>query len=767
MMSQEQDRKSPTILLLEDNSADAKLSLRELARAGFEFDSEIVSTSKGFIEKLQSRRYNLILADYRLPDWTGLDALRWLRSSGYDTPFILVTGTLGDDLAVECIKEGATDYVLKDKLDRLPRACQRALEEAQVRQERDCAEKELRESEEQYRLVFDSNPLPMWVFDRETLAFLAVNEAAVRHYGFSRGEFFAMTIKDIRPKEDIPALLEGMSQPSDGLSGAETWRHCKKDGTIIAVEIASHGIAFRGRQAELVLAHDITEQKKDQGRLRQSEERFAKAFRSSPLGITISTQAEALYIDVNDAFSNMLGYRREEVIGRTAQELGVWSEPTERAPFVQQLLESGRVQALSVKMRTRSGERRLTEVSAELVELDGVPCILAITQDVTEAKQLEEQFRQAQKMEAVGRLAGGIAHDFNNMLSVIIGYSELLQERLETDPARKSVDEIKKAADRAASLTRRLLAFSRQQILAPRVLNLNGVVDNLTTMLRHMIGEDIDLVFTPGPSLGSVRADPVQIEQIIMNLAVNARDAMPQGGKLVIETSNADLDVTFASSHPSVRPGAYVLLAVSDTGSGMDQDTMLHIFEPFFTTKELGKGTGLGLSTVYGIVNQSEGSIWVHSELGKGTTLQVYLPRVDEAPSVDSARPGASLGRGTETVLVVEDEEPLRILVAGILKNNGYTVLQATDGEEALNVAKKQGHIDLLMTDVVMPGLSGSEVASRMRVLLPNLRVLYISGYTSDLITDHGVLATNARLLEKPFTKHSLLNKVRMALESR
>jgi len=418
-------------------------------------------------------------------------------------------------------------------------------------------------------------------------------------------------------------------------------------------------------------------------------------------------------------------------------------------------------------MRTRSGERRLTEVSAELVELDGVPCILAITQDVTEAKQLEEQFRQAQKMEAVGRLAGGIAHDFNNMLSVIIGYSELLQERLETDPARKSVDEIKKAADRAASLTRRLLAFSRQQILAPRVLNLNGVVDNLTTMLRHMIGEDIDLVFTPGPSLGSVRADPVQIEQIIMNLAVNARDAMPQGGKLVIETSNADLDVTFASSHPSVRPGAYVLLAVSDTGSGMDQDTMLHIFEPFFTTKELGKGTGLGLSTVYGIVNQSEGSIWVHSELGKGTTLQVYLPRVDEAPSVDSARPGASLGRGTETVLVVEDEEPLRILVAGILKNNGYTVLQATDGEEALNVAKKQGHIDLLMTDVVMPGLSGSEVASRMRVLLPNLRVLYISGYTSDLITDHGVLATNARLLEKPFTKHSLLNKVRMALESR
>jgi two-component system cell cycle sensor histidine kinase/response regulator CckA len=640
MTSQEQMSDRPRILLLEDDIADAKLSLRELARAGFEVDSEIISTSKEFTERLQSRRFDLILADYRLPDWTGLEALRWLRNSGIDTPFILVTGTLGDDLAIECIKEGATDYVLKEKLNRLPQACRRALEEERTRAERDRAERELRESEEQYRLLFDTNPLPMWVFDRETLAFLAVNEAAVRHYGFSRREFFAMTIKDMRPQEDIPDLLRETSRPNGGLSLPKVWRHRKKDGTVIDVEIASDALPFRGRQAELVLAHDITE-----------------------------------------------------------------------------------------------------------------------------AKRLEEQFRQAQKMEAIGRLAGGVAHDFNNMLSVILGYSELLQEGFEAGPARKGIDQIKSAAERAASLTRQLLAFSRQQVLAPRVLNLNAVVDNLGKMLRHMIGEDIDLVFTLGGSLGNVRADLVQVEQILMNLAVNARDAMPQGGKLIIETSNAELDAMFASTHPSVRPGSYVLLAVSDTGCGMDQNTIQRIYEPFFTTKAPGKGTGLGLSMVYGAVNQSGGSIWAYSQPGKGTTFKIYLPRVDEEPTVKPVNAVATMARGSETILVVEDEEPLRVLVAGFLKNNGYTVLQASGANEGMKLAREHGHIDLLITDVVMPGLSGSELASGIRGFLPRLKLLYMSGYTSDLIAQHGVLAADALLLEKPFTRLSLLTKVRMVLD--
>jgi two-component system cell cycle sensor histidine kinase/response regulator CckA len=762
-----ESRGRPRILLLDKNSADAELSLRELARAGFELDSEIVSTAKEFIEKLQSQRYDVILADYRLPEWTGLDALRWLRNSGYDTPFILVTGiALGDDLAVECIKEGATDYVLKEKLDRLPRACRRALKGDQLRLERDRAEKELRKSEEQYRLLFDTNPLPMWVFDRDTLAFLAVNEAAVRHYGFSRREFFAMTIKDIMPEEDIPALLGAVFQPSEGLSSTEVWRHRKKDGTVIDVEVTSHGLSFHGRKGELVLAHDITDQKRDQDRLRQSEERFAKAFRSSPLAITISTQEEGQYVEVNDAFLNMLGYQREEVIGRTDHELTIWAEPGERAAFIQQLVGSGRITAFPVKMRTRSGDTRLTEVSAELIELDGKPCILAIKYDATEAKHLEEQFRQAQKMEAVGRLAGGIAHDFNNMLSVIIGYSELLQERFETGPERKSVDEVKKAAERAAALTRRLLAFSRQQVLSPRVLNLNAVVDNLSKMLSHMIGEDIELAFTPGASLGNVRTDLVQMEQVIMNLAVNARDAMPHGGRLTIETSNAEVDAMFASSL-SLTPGSYVVMAVSDTGFGMEEGIKLRIFEPFFTTKETGKGSGLGLSMVYGVVKQSAGSILVSSEPGRGTTFRIYLPQVDEALTDDSAKAEAPLARGTGTILVVEDEEPLRILVASVLENSGYKVLQASGGKEALKLAKEHGHIDLLVTDVVMPGLNGRELADLIRATLPDLKLLYMSGYASDPVTQRGALASDEILLEKPFTKNSLLTKVKTVLRSR
>jgi len=575
-----------------------------------------------------------------------------------------------------------------------------------------------------------------------------------------------MTIGDIRPVEDIPALLSAVAHPVEGLSLAEAWRHRKKDGTLIDVEITSHALLFRGRQAELVLVHDITEQKKNQERLRQSEERFAKAFRSSPLPETISTRAEGRYLDVNDAFLEMTGYDRDQVVGHTATELRFWLEPQERAEMIQQLAEHSGVSAFETKVRTRSGDIRLVEISAELIELQGSPCVLAITHDVTENKRLEEQFRQAQKMEAVGQLAGGIAHDFNNMLSVIIGYSDLLQERFDSGPARKGIDEVKKAAQRAASLTRQLLAFSRRQVLSPRVLNLNSVIDNLSKMLRHMIGEDIELRVVSGSSLGSVKADPVQIEQVIMNLAVNARDAMPQGGKLIIATSNADLDEAYASQHPSVRPGSYVLLSVSDTGCGMSEGTMLHIFEPFYTTKGPGQGTGLGLSMVHGVVNQSEGCIWVYSEPGKGTTFKIYLPRVDEAPSLEQPKVEHPIARGSETILLVEDEEPLRVLAAGILEGNGYSVLLASNGTEATKLAKEHSHIDLLVTDVVMPGQSGSELAASLRNFLPNLKLLYMSGYTSDLITQHGVLETEAALLEKPFTKNVLLNKVRTVLES-
>jgi two-component system cell cycle sensor histidine kinase/response regulator CckA len=563
----------------------------------------------------------------------------------------------------------------------------------------------------------------MWVFDRATLKFLAINEAAIRHYGYSRDEFLSMTIADIRPEEDVPRLMGSVSQRGAELSESELWRHRKKDGTVIQVEITSHPISLRGRDAELILSQDVTEQRKNQESLQHSEERFATAFRSSPLAITISTEKEGRYVDANDAFVRMMGYQREEIVGRTAHELRIWADPDDRGQMVRQMNQTEPTEAVETRFRTKSGEERRVRISTERIVLDGEPCVLANTLDVTEARRLEEQFRQAQKMEAVGRLAGGVAHDFNNLLSVIMGYSELAQDTAPAGTAvRMQLDQIKKAAERAATLTRQLLAFSRQQVLETKVLNLNGVVNNVSKMLLRLIGEDIVLSLKPCEPLGSVKADLGQIEQVLMNLAVNARDAMPEGGKIAIETANVELDETYARQHPSLRPGSYVMLSFSDTGCGMDKKTQSRLFEPFFTTKGSGKGTGLGLSTVYGIVKQSGGYIWVYSEPKRGATFKIYLPRVDSpAQTLVSDRPDLVFDRGTETVLLVEDDNSLRALTAELLRGAGYTVVEAADGSAALEIANRRlDSIDLVLTDVIMPGMSGGELVVHLRIFKGN-----------------------------------------------
>src|SRR5437773_1937293 len=390
--------------------------------------------------------------------------------------------------------------------------------------------------------------------------------------------------------------------------------------------------------------------------------------------------------------------------------------------------------ASQFRVRTAKGDYRVGEFSASPQLHEGrLVGILGIGRDVTERVQLEQQLRQAQKMEAVGRLAGGIAHDFNNILTAITGYADLLLEDLgATDPRRQDADEIHKAADRAAGLTRQLLAFSRQQVLQPTVLEVNKLVSDLEKMLRRLLGEDVELSTRLAPTTGRVKADPGQLEQAIMNLAVNARDAMPNGGKLTLETANVDLDEPYAADHYPARAGPFVMLAVSDTGIGMSDETQAHMFEPFFTTKEKGKGTGLGLATVYGIIKQSGGFIWVYSEVGHGTTFKLYLPRVQELAERASqpAQPPARAARGTETVLVVEDETPVRSVARQVLERHGYTVLEAPSAEAALDVATRySGTIDLLLTDVVMPGLNGRELASRLADLRPDARVIFMSGY--------------------------------------
>jgi signal transduction histidine kinase len=386
-----------------------------------------------------------------------------------------------------------------------------------------------------------------------------------------------------------------------------------------------------------------------------------------------------------------------------------------------------------------------------------------------EHRRLEQQLRQAQKMEAVGRLAGGVAHDFNNLLTVINGYSQLISSRLPAgDSIRTDAEEILRAGIRAASLTRQLLAFSRKQILAPVVLNLNRIVSEVEKMLHRLIGEDIELITSLAPGLGNVKADPGQIEQVIMNLAVNARDAMSNGGKLTLETANVSLDEGYVRHHAGAQTGPHVMLGVSDTGIGMDQETQSHLFEPFFTTKEPGKGTGLGLSTVYGIVKQSSGSIWAYSEPGQGATFKIYLPRVD-VPA-DSSKPTqrrVGLQRGTETILLVEDSEGVRKLMHHILTRNGYTLLAAENGEQAFQMMEQHaGSIHLLLTDIVLPGIGGPEIAHRMRALRPGIRVLFTSGYTDRGVVENGVLESGVAFLQKPFAADELCRKVREVLET-
>ena len=473
---------------------------------------------------------------------------------------------------------------------------------------------------------------------------------------------------------------------------------------------------------------------------------------------------------LNPAFEALTGYGRDEVVGQTP---AILKSGAHDAAFYEELwqtiLQGGVFKAMFVN-RKKSGEHYHEEKTITPIrdETGAIVHFVSTGKDISERVKLEGQLRQAQKMEAIARLAGGVAHDFNNLLTIILGYSQLTRSRFRPEqPIARNLEEIEQAAHRATALTRQLLAFSRQQVLQPKVLDLNRVVLELDKMLRRLIGEDIELRTCATPELGPIKADQSQIEQIVLNLVVNARDAMPEGGKLTIETGNVELDQGYVRTRPDLAPGPYVLLAVSDTGCGMGEETRARIFEPFFTTKEVGKGTGLGLSTVHGIVKQSGGHIEVYSEPGHGSSFRIYLPRADEA-LMAAPRPPAEEGafRGTETVLVVEDEEQVRAVIRETLKSQGYTVLEATSGWEGLALCERQDRLfDLVISDVVMPGLSGPDLGACIAELQPETRLLYISGYTERATIHHGVLGPETPFLQKPFTPDSLLRKVREVLD--
>jgi PAS domain S-box-containing protein len=578
--------------------------------------------------------------------------------------------------------------------------------------------------------------------------------------------------------EKVTALL-APKIISQATVGPVEYRYIHKNGSLLTFEsIGKSHLDEKGELVSIVNTRDITERKRMEEALRQSEERYRRLFENAN-DIIYTQDLAGNFTSVNKVAEAVTGYSLEEVLKMNFSQLFSAADIEKmRMMTKRKLSRQTDSTSYEVTFRAKDGRAVQLDVSTTLIIENGVPVgVQGIARDITERKRAEAalrtsqaQLQQSQKLEAIGQLAGGVAHDFNNLLTAIKGYSDLSLRRLHEDhPVRGHLEEIKKASDRAASLTRQLLAFSRKQILEPKVLDLNLVVRDMYDMLRRLIGEDIDLATNLKSDLGRVKADPGQVEQIIMNLVVNARDAMVQGGKVTIETSNVTFDERYTLQHAPVETGNYVMLAVTDTGCGMDKETQTHMFEPFFTTKEAGKGTGLGLSTVYGIVTQSGGYIWVYSEVGKGTSFKVYLPRLAEQTLPEKSKsvsPDAELG-GHKTILLVEDEAIVRHITCLILESKGYRVLEAEGAEEALHLCRLHaGKIDLMLTDVIMPGMSGRVLAERVAVSCPELPVLYMSGYTDDAIVRHGLLADMLEFIQKPFTPEALTLKVRSVLDT-
>ena len=1032
------------ILHLEDNPADALLVRDLLEHDGLVVDICHVSQRDEFLQALPTVKWDVFISDYKLPNFTGLDALKIVRHQFPLLPFILVSGTIGELAAIESLKSGATDYVLKQNRERLPSAVRRAVAEATERALRHETQEELKRSEKQYRLLFQGNPHPMWVFDLETQKILEVNEAGVQHYGYSRDEFLQMSLADLRTGDQ-----SGLPPHDADVSGL-VWRHRRKDGVAMDMEVIWSALAFHGKLAALTMATDVTVRRRSaqhnalfgklshqlsaattsseaamficeaadelfrwddfaldlysaekdevvsllsvttvdgkrveipastqpqhanaivrrvisrgaelisaketgeksgttmiapirkgvrvigvlfiQGRrshsysekdlatlqtladqcggalervraeddLRHSQRRFHDLFENSPDAVFVE-DLQGKVLDVNAAACTLHGFSRKELIGKNAiTELvpaARWESARENLRKIaageikwfesESVTANGRVVPVegrvvrvefegqpallfhvrdvserhAAEMARRSSEAlfrsvwensadgmRLTdeagniiavnsaygrlvgmtqaqlegkpftvvhaasadaaamlhahrlnfrssfaeqksekqftlhddrqvvfEISDSYVESGGKPrLLLSLFRDVTLQKRLEEQLRQSQKMEAIGQLAGGVAHDFNNILTIILGHASLLAMSPLDARALASANQIKQASERAAGLTRQLLAFGRKQIVNPRPLDLNRVVGGMTEMLGRLLGEDIalELNFSREPAV--VDADPTMMEQILLNLSVNSRDAMPRGGRLAIRISEREVDTAHIRKSIEAAPGRYICLSHTDNGEGIPPENLQRIFEPFFTTKELGKGTGLGLATVYGIVKQHKGWIEIETEMGKGTTFHVFLPAsAVSAPEIEAATETQfrTLG-GSETVLVVEDERDLREIITRTLNRHGYRVFQAVDGNNALQIWNEYKHdIQLLFTDVIMPGgMNGRELADKLLIEKPKLKVIFSTGYGADALGKNFKLDPELNYLQKPYLPHALARIVRKNLDAK
>jgi PAS domain S-box-containing protein len=634
-------------------------------------------------------------------------------------------------------------------------------------------ESQLRASEARLRAILDAALDAVIGMDAQGII-TYWNPRAEAIFGWEREEALGKELRDlIIPERYREAHSRGLARFLATGEGPVLGRRIeifglRRDGTEFPLELSITAPRQGEAHSFSAFLADITERKRSETELR----RYADVFANIQVGLNVwhledpQDVRSFKLVSTNAAAAHSLGVRTEDVVGKRMDEAFPHMLATELPRQYREVILSGEGRDLG-EVRSVHGER--TEEGVFSVKVFPLPgdCVGVAFENITEHRRLEAQLLHALKMEAIGRLAGGVAHDFNNSLGVILGYTELLMRQ--ASPAQRGkLAEILKATQRASTLTRQLLTFSRKQAVDPKVLDLNALLADVEKMLRRLIGEDVALTIVPGADLGRVKADPGQLEQVVMNLCLNARDAMPGGGRLRIETSNTELDTGQAARHPPMVPGRYVMLAVTDTGSGIEKETQARIFEPFFTTKEQGKGTGLGLALVYGIVKHAGGYVWVYSEAGQGTAFKIYLPRVDEPTTPVAAPERPLVPKGSETILLVEDEASLRGIAREILEEHGYRVMEAAGPDEAIAIAKGHaGAIHLLLTDVVMPRMNGRVLAETLVAARPGLRVLFMSGYTDDVIAHSGVLASGALMLEKPFTMLALLGRVRRALGER
>jgi len=745
------------VLLLEDSVVDALMLERELDKAGISYDCRVVETAEAFEAALDESVWDVILSDYSMDGFTGMDALAITKQRELDVPFIVVSGAIGEETAVEAMRAGAHDYIMKDKLFRLGPAVEREVGDARIRSEARKAREALAESARNWTTTFDAldNPVMLLTADQRITQ---CNKATREMLGLSQAEIIGQRCCELvhgtsAPPEECPFIRSVITKER------ETMRWVVGDRVF---DVATDPIFADGNTDELLGAIHILTDVTD---FIRSEERFRLFFENEP-SYCYMVSPEGKIIDINQAALRALGYEEEELLGKPINSLYAPESQQQFTANFKEWQKTGRLQNVEMKVLTKKGEKRTVLLNAgAITDADGnAVSSVSVHTDITELRETEDQLHQSQKMEGIGRLAGGIAHDFNNLMMVVTGFSEIMLSKLESnEEVTDELEQILNAGNRASSLTRQLLAFSRKQVLNPKVADVNEILADFQKMLERIIGEDVELVFVPGDRLEKVLVDRGQIEQVIMNLVVNARDAMPSGGRLTLETKNVDLDQSYAASHVAVTPGPHVMIAVTDSGSGMNEETRARLFEPFFTTKGSGKGTGLGLSTVYGIVKQSGGNIWVYSEPGVGSTFKIYLPatkNIGQAP-----RKSGELRtdpQGHETILMVEDDLSVREVVAAMLGQTGYRVLLAESATDAARICdSEKGNIDVLLTDVVLQGMSGRELAQTLLQTLPDLRILYMSGYTQNAVHRNGVLEPGIAFLEKPFTQTGLLSKIK------